>query len=307
MAALPEVYRLDTIYQGMMDPDYGAVQRALPPRVPEGEEPPIMSLHEIGDYILGVSEALPKIGKQGTFGYIYGTLTHTLADIVDGKPYVSHLPRIENPDDLTVQANYFVRTWFDPVDNYAEQALAGLAGNFEVQQKLVEDIEDQWTYALEAPEVQFGEEVTQFAAGGMEEHILADLGKSLVNSKVSCAYMRRGGDYDRVNSVIRYVTTQKATELIEGRPSIVTAAVQPVATVIGGMRSIARATYYSLLQAETEEQFNAVQNRATERAVAASKMTVKYGDTAIRLFARAAGARQMAQRLGNTLPAPGSA
>lgn len=307
MAALPEVYRLDTIYQGMITPDYEALQASLPSRTLEGQEPEILTLHELSDKILEVSEKLPGVGKQGTFGYIYGTLTGVLGDIVDGKPEVRHLPRIENPDDLTRQANYFARTWFEPLDDYAEQFLAGQRQEYQLQQKIVGDIDDHWIYSLEAPEIQFGEEVTQFAAGGMEGHILADLGRSLVSSKVSFAYMRPGGDYDKVNKVIRYVTTQKAPELIEGRPAIVTAAVQPVATVIGGMRWVARQTHRQLERADSQAEFDAIQAQAVQRAVKASKLTSQYGDTAIKLFARAAGAKQLARQLGNGLNLPNAA
>jgi hypothetical protein len=282
----------------MQSPDYAALQLALPDRVPEDQNPPVLPLHELGDQILAVSEAQPRVGKSGVFGYVYGTLTHVLGDMVDGKPEVRHLPRIENPDDLTRQANYFARTWFDPVGDYAEQALAGQRGDTEMQKKIVNGIDDHWLYSLEAPEVQFGEGATQFAAGGMEGHILADLGKSLVRSRVSFSYMAPGGDYDKVNQAIRYVTTLMAPELIEGRPSVVRTAVQPVATVIGGMRAIARRTHVQLLRAENQAEFDAIQDRAIDRALWASQMTARYGDMAIKLFARMAGAKQIASRLG---------
>lgn len=300
MATLPEAYHLDRIYEGMLTPDYEALQRALPPRVPEGQEPEILPLRELGDRILAVSETLPKIGKQGTFGYIYGSLTHVLADMVDGKPGTSFLPTIENPDDLIRQASYFAQSWFDPLDDYKDQAIAGARGEYQLQRKIVDNMAPHWLGSLENAEIQFGEEVTQFAPD-MEGHILVDLGRDLVRSRVSFAYMRRGGDFDKVNVPIRYVTTMKAPELIDGRVPIVRAAVQPFATAIGGMRRVAKRTHHRLHQAESQEEFDAIQRQATERGIRVIGATAKYGDVAIRCFARAAGAKHLAQQIGNGL------
>ncbi len=301
MSALPAVYRLDNVYQGMMQPDYEAVLRALPSDFATGMPERIMPMHELGDVILGVSETLPGIGKQGVFGYIYGTLQHRLGDILDGSPDAQHLPRIDNADDLTRQANKFAYSWLRPVGMCALQAMAGQRGDFKLQKELAKEIGPQWLYSFESPEVQFGEPTTQFASGGMFPHIITDLGNDLVISRVSRDYMRRGGDYDKVNYVIRDVTTEKATELIEGNKGVVEAAVQPVATAISGLRWVARQTYNRLDRAESQEEYDAIQARAEVRAVTVSRLATHCGDTAIRSFSRFAGAKHAVQQLGDDI------
>ncbi len=88
---------------------------------------------------------------------------------------------------------------------------------------------------------------------------------------------------------------------------MVAAAVQPVATVIGAMRWVARQTHRQLERAGSQAEYDAIQARAVERAVMASKLTTRYGDVAIKSFARAAGAKQLAKQIGNGLSLPNAA
>ena len=298
MAALPQAYRYDNIVAGMLSPDYEALERVLP-SIDDG--PIIDDMHKLGGTILAIGEALPKVGLQGTFAYIYGSLTLELANAVDGRPSSSRLPKIENPDDLMPQAGVFAQDWTTPVWHFVQYGKAQKAGDLAAQRYHASKIGPHYRYSFDAPEVQLSQPVVQFAAGGMEDHILGDLGDTLVRSGVSRAYMRRGGDFDNVNKYIRYVTMEKAPELMDGNRAMVYAAVQPVPLAIAGMREYARRVHGRLLRADDEAQYAAIVSDGEQKAARMSRQTVQYGHLAMSAFARMAGANPWPTQLAREI------
>lgn len=284
MAALPEVYRYNILDEGVA-PDVTALEQALPAY---GSELITDDMYALSDQILEISEALPRAGLQGTFGYVYGSLTRVIADGIH-HPSKRNLPKFENPDDLQRQAGHFADTWIAPLRGYVEYIRSD---DDEAKQAAMEKIGPHWDYAFFTPEVQTARPVVQFVAGGMAEHIIGgtDLAESLVRSQVSAKYMAPGGDYRKIDAYIRYVTLEKAPELVDGNAALVRLGVQPVPVTIAGMRHLlAKRNYFRLLQAGSQAGHDRILEQANEDAVRVSSLFVRFGNVALDAFDLATG------------------
>lgn len=280
MSALPEVYRLPSIQEGFRNPNLDALEAALPPE----DEAPYADLRLLAPQLYQVSEAMPGAGLQGTFGYIYASLTEKLADGIHDRRRNPYLPEINQPEQLEIQAWYFAKTWIDPIRNYVKWRKAVRGGTIAEQQEALEAIPPQWLYTFDTPEVQFSRPVVQFGAGGMGPHIVAghDLRKSCLNSGVDDEYMF--DTYDVVDKYIKQVTFEKSPELLEGNKVVVRAAAAPVAVAIAGLRKVARNGYYQAKKEEDPLKREAMFDKADYVAVGLSKAVVKLGGFALDVF-----------------------
>lgn len=292
MATLPEVYSLQNIRRGFINPDFDTLEAALPPE----DEEPFGDLRVIGERQLAISRAMPGAGLQGTFAYVYGSLSLELANGVHYRWRNTDLPEIAQRDELEIQAWYFDRTWVKPTRHYVAYRRAVQRGDVAAQQAELSKIGPQWMYPLDAPEVQFAEPVVQFGAGGMVPHIWAghDLSNSCINSGVSAAYMKQ--TYPTVDKYIKIVTQKKAPELLEGNPRAVALMAAPVALGIAAMRWNTRRRYYEAKRQDDVAERERMFDRADHEAVFLSKAVVKLGGAAIGGYGLAVGPRALHRR-----------
>ncbi len=272
----------------MYAPDYDALDDALPDRVQPGGEPEVVGMHELGDRFLAVSEAMPRVGRQGVFGFVYGELTHLLGDVMDGKPEVAHLPRIENPDVLIRQANYFAQEWFNPSHDLVAWGKAWQAGDMEKARSIAWGSDQLWRRSFDEPAVQLASPPIQLIAGGLTNHIVKDLPPSLIKSGVTESYMRPGGDYDNVSQHISFVSRRLATEMMSGNRAVLRTGALSVARAVAVMRGMAKHTYDELRGADDQESYDEIVRRSTRSAIRMNSFTLNKGEPVVKLFGRMA-------------------